>query len=149
MPLALPNIFSKLCSKLWSFLKIMLLFLKVCFSKNTQDKSQNHIFIEHDIVFILSYTLARSNKTQVTTALHSRLKAVTKCVKMYYVSITFNMFWYQWTRLRVKLSLKQQKMAEPVALNENGLNHGQNLTEIINFRDQTSHDPGNVSLKKN
>ena len=52
--------FPKLCSKLCSFLKIMLLFLKVCFSTKTQNKSKiiYLLLIKRNIFFILSYTLA-------------------------------------------------------------------------------------------
>ena len=69
--------FSKSCSQLCSFLKIMLLFLKYAFQQNTK-QVQNYISIVNKAWQLLYLELHTcSNKTQLTIALHSRLEAVT------------------------------------------------------------------------
>ena len=75
MLLAMPNLIMLVP------VKIMPLFLNVCLKIKTQNQLKKQIksllIIRHHIFFILSYTLALISKTQLTTAPHSRLKAVT------------------------------------------------------------------------
>ena len=142
--------------KLHLFLTIMLLSLQLCVTEKNKT-SPNYIFMVKKARYLLYFELrTHSDKTWLTTALNSRLEAATKCVKMYdvrehLVSLRRHHVASEsgnWGRRNLNNTITTPCYTLPPTQHYSFFRNLPPLLKIINLRDRTSFDSGNVPFKK-